>query len=125
VGLQIADNQHEKFLEIIRELGGFLKQNENPEKGSAFFFSLIHFAENYILKEKMLVNSVETLDYSYFREKHTDFLDELNRYQKAFRQGNKAEVLESLYAFLKMVYPQFIKYYTPSLVEMLKNQGVN
>lgn len=124
VGLELADRQHRKFSEIIEDLGVFIRSNQDASLGSTFFFRLIHFADDYLLKEKMLVNEVESIDYSYFREKHLDFLRELTRYQKAFEQGNKIQVLESLYAYLNMIFPQFIGYYTPSLVQLLKQKGI-
>lgn len=125
VGLTSVDNQHKKFLEIINDLGDCIADKTYLEKGAEIFFSLIHFAERYLMKEKILVNEVEELDYSFFRQKHKEFVKQLLSFQKEYELNNSEEIFIDLYNYLKSIYPEFVKYYTPTLVKILKDNDLN
>lgn len=125
VGLQTVDNQHKKFLGIINELGNSISAKNHAAKSNQLFFSLINFAHEYLFKEKILVNSVNNLDYSFFREKHNEFLNKLQYFREKYEQEESLEVFNELYVYLKNLYPEFLSYYTPSLVAILKQNGVH
>lgn len=125
VGIDTVDNQHQKFLGIINELGDCIANKTTGEKGQHLFFSLAHFADEYLLKEKMLVNSVNEIDYSFFRGKHVDFLKQLQDFQSKYEKENSEKVFVDLYNYLKKMYPEFLSYYTPSLISILKENGLN
>ena len=125
VGLETVDNQHKKFLGIINELGSCLEKQACSVNGHQMFFSLLHFADTFLLKEKMLVNAVNDLDYSFFREKHAEFLQKLEDFQAKYDKENPREVFSELHLFLKQQFPVFLSCYTPSLVSILKEHGVN
>ena len=124
VGLKVVDEQHKKFLQIINELGECIEDKTFKEKGNKLYFSLVHFADAYLLKEKMLVNSVKDLDYSYFREKHKQFIAKLEQFKDKFNNADTEQAFVELYDYLKELYPKFIAYFTPSLVKFLKEHGV-
>ncbi len=124
VGLETVDEQHRKFLSIVNELGKSIENGTFKEKGNKLYFSLVHFADAYLLKEKMLVNSVKDLDYSYFREKHKQFIAHLEQFKDKFNSDNTEQAFIELYNYLKELYPKFISYYTPSLVKILKENGI-
>ena len=124
VGLSIVDEQHKRFLTIINELGDYIDNTTCKEKGNQIYFSLAHFADTYLMKEKMLVNSVENLDYSYFREKHDIFLAKLKYFKENYNESASKNLCVELYDYLIELYPQYISYYTPSLIKILKEHGV-
>ncbi|MBI9069100.1 MAG: hypothetical protein JEZ09_17515 [Salinivirgaceae bacterium] len=125
VGLETVDIQHKKFLAIINELGDCIADKTFKEKGHHLFFALINFANVYLLKEKMLVNSLNELDYSFFRGKHIAFLKHLQDFQLKYEKQSTEQVFFDLYNYLKKMYPEFLAYYTPSLVAILKENGIN
>lgn len=125
VGLHTVDSQHKKFLGIINELGDCIAGKQCIANGHQFFFSLMHFAHEYLLKEKMLVTSVNDIDYSFFREKHDEFIKKIEEFQREYQKGNAPSVFTDLYNYLKKLYPEFLSYYTPSLVSILKDNGIN
>lgn len=124
VGLLVVDEQHKRFLTIINELGKYIENTTCKEKGNQIYFSLVHFADVYLMKEKMLVNSVENLDYSYFREKHNTFIAKLKQFKDEYNESASEHLCIELYKYLTELYPQYISYYTPSLVKILKEHGV-
>ena len=124
VGLSEVDNQHRRFLEIINNLGECINQKTYKEKGAEIFFSLVHFADQYLLREKMLVNEVKGIDYSFFRQKHQEFLDQLHEFQTLCKENCSEMLYIDLYNYLKRMYPEYLSYYTPSLVKILKASGV-
>jgi hemerythrin-like metal-binding protein len=124
VGLVSVDKQHEKFLNIINELGDCIAGKTFKENGQQLFFVLLNFADEYLLKEKMLANHIEGLDYSYFREKHNEFLAKLREFKDNYKQDASEQLFIDLYNYLKKLYPEFLSYYTPSLIKILKVNGV-
>lgn len=124
VGIDTVDEQHQRFLAIINELGLCIAHKTYKEKGNNIFFSLVHFSDTYLMKEKMLVNSIPEIDYSYFREKHKQFLNRVKLFKEEFFLMPREELFLDLYQYLKEMYPQYISYYTPSLISILKKNGV-
>ena len=124
VGLKTVDQQHKRFLTIINELGSCIEEGSHKEKGSQLFFALIHFNDVYLTKEKMLATSVKNLDYSYFREKHKQFVAKLQIFQNEYNESKSEQLFIDLYNYLKEYYPRYISYYTPSLINILKQNGI-
>ncbi len=124
VGLLTADKQHKRFLSIINDLGTCIDEKAFKAKGNQLFYSLLHFADVYIMKEKMLVNSVADLDYSYFREKHKHFIAKLQHFKDEYNEKASEQLFMDLYCYLKEMYPKYLSYYTPSLVKILKESGI-
>lgn len=124
VGLTTVDDQHKRFLVIINELGDFIENHTFKENGNRIYFSLIHFADTYLMKEKMLVNSIENIDYSYFREKHSKFIKKLQHFKDEYNTSASEQLCVELYQYLIELYPEYISHYTPSLVNILKEHNV-
>jgi hemerythrin len=125
VGLSSVDKQHQRFLEIINLLGDCIVEKTYPVKGHQIFFALMHFADEYLLKEKMLVNSLNELDYSFFREKHNEFLGKLKYFKDNYAENQSEQVFIDLYNYLKRMYPEYLAHYTPTLIKILKENGIN
>ncbi|MDA3893958.1 MAG: hypothetical protein PF517_20045 [Salinivirgaceae bacterium] len=124
VGLLTVDKQHKRFLTIINELGECISQKLIKEKGKLLFFALLHFMEEYLYKEKMLANSIDNVDYSCFREKHKQFAAKIRNFKDEYVESGSEQKFVDLYNYLKEFYPQFISYYTPSLIKILKEKGI-
>jgi len=124
VGLAAVDTQHQRLLEIINDLGECIQQETYDEKGKQIFFSLIHFADTYLSQETMLANSVSDLDYSFFRDKHKKLLSKIQVFNDGFNGSANHQLYKDLHNYLTDMYPQYIAYYTPSLVNILKENGV-
>ncbi|MCK9205867.1 MAG: hypothetical protein M0P66_02040 [Salinivirgaceae bacterium] len=125
VGLQSVDKQHQRFLEIINQLGDCIAEKTYKENAQHLFFVLLHFADEYLLKEKMLVTSLSELDYSFFREKHKEFLSKLQYFKENYSEANAEAVLINLYTYLKNMYPEYRAHYTPTLIKILKENGIS
>ncbi len=124
VGLKSVDKQHQRFLAILNEIGTSIADNSVADKGRDIFFSLCHFSDDFLMKEKMLVNSIPEIDYSYFREKHDQFLTHIQEFKEKFLSSAPSELFLDLYNYLKEEFPHYISYYTPSLINILKKNGV-
>ena len=125
VGLHSVDKQHQRFLEIINLLGRYIAEKNYKEKGHQIFFTLLHFADEYLLKEKMLVNSLNELDYSFFREKHNEFIEKLKYFKDNYAENRSEQVFIDLYNYLKQMYPEYLAHYTPTLIKILKENGIS
>ncbi len=125
VGLETVDKQHKEFLRIINELGNCIAQKEHTKIKTEIYFSLVNFAHKYILEEKILANEVDNLDYSYFRQKHKEFMQKLQEFQDGCQQNCNEALFVELHNYLKQTYPDYLAHYTPTLVQKLKASGVS
>lgn len=125
VGINAVDQQHKRYIKIINDLKACIADKSFEKRGYEIFFSLVHFADNYLFKEKMLVNTIEGVDYSFFRCKHKEFLNLLIDFQKECEKHCSEQLFVKLYKYLISAYPDFLSYYTPTLVKILKSNGLN
>lgn len=124
VGLVSVDKQHKRFISIINELGASIAEHTLNQKGKQIFFSLLHFTEEFLHKEKILANRIEALDYSYFRDKHKHFLAKIKSFKDDYIETADEAKFVELYEYLKDNYNEFISCYTPSLVNILRSKGI-
>lgn len=125
VGLEKVDNQHKEFLRIINELGDSIANRTYYEKRTEIFVSLVDFAHRHLLGEKILANSVEDLDYSYYRQKHKEFSTKLISFQESCQKDCSEQLFIDLYNYLKKTYPEYISHYTPSLIKILRENDID
>jgi hypothetical protein len=64
------------------------------------------------------------LDYSFFREKHNEFLGKVKYFKNSYFENPSEEVFIELYVFLKGMYPEYLAHYTPTLIKILKDNGI-
>ncbi len=125
VGLKKVDEQHKEFLRIINELGDCIANKQFNKIRNEVYFSLLDFAHRYLLDEKILSNSVAEIDYSYFKEKHKEFMEKLEAFQVDCEKKCTELLFINLFNYLKYTYPDYISHYTPTLVKKLKECGVS
>ncbi len=124
VGLKKVDQQHQEFLRIINNLGDCIANKSYNEKRTEIFMSLVNFSHRYLLDEKIMVNVIPELDYSYFRQKHKEFSGKLDAFQTECQKDCSENLFIGMYNYLKKSYPDYLSHYTPSLVKILKDSGV-
>ena len=50
-GVKFIDEQHKYFLNIVKDLQGYIEKGVCMDSASKIFFSLVHYAEHYLIQE--------------------------------------------------------------------------
>lgn len=72
-GVKFLDEQHRYFFNIIKDLNRILEHGICMESASKIFFSLVYYAEQYLIKEEI-----------YFRDSHFPGIHEHKELHAAF-----------------------------------------
>ncbi|MGD9992735.1 MAG: hypothetical protein AB7S69_05505, partial [Salinivirgaceae bacterium] len=59
-----------------------------------------------------------------FRVKHNEFLSKLREFKDNYNHEASEALFVDLYNYLKKLYPEFLSHYTPSLIKILKENGI-
>ncbi len=120
VDISFVDEHHMKFLEILNEFGTITDDNCN-EKIAKIFYSLIHYAENYLIREEMYFQEYPNL--SHHKEAHNQFIEQISKLQDDYKEGKKG-ICEEMYAYLHNWFINHILKYDKEAVNYLKNKGI-
>ena len=72
-GVKFIDEQHKYFLNIVRDLRENIENGVCMDSASKTFFSLVHYAEHYLIQEEI-----------YFKDYHFPSTNEHKEYHAAF-----------------------------------------
>ncbi len=100
VNLDLIDNHHKKFIDILNNLHSVISHKPSREDISDIFFSLVYYAENHLVNEEIYLKESEYSSFNQHKEKHNSFVGRIIKFQKDFKEG-KQDVCEDLYDFLK------------------------
>jgi len=115
-----VDEHHMKFLEILNELGTISGDN-CTDKITKIFYSLIHYTENYLIKEEIYFQEYPNL--AHHKEAHNRFIEQISKLQDDYKEG-KQEICEDMYVYLHNWFKNHILKYDKEAVNYLKNKGV-
>ena len=73
-GVKFIDEQHKYFLNIIEDLQAYLDGGVCMESASKIFFSLVHYAEHYLIQEEIYFKDYHFPSTSEHKELHAAFI---------------------------------------------------
>lgn len=120
VNVKFVDEHHRKFLEILNELGKLTddKCNENITR---IFYSLVHYADNFLIREEIYFKEYPNL--KQHQEAHNRFIEQISKLQTDYKDG-KTGICQEMYAFLLEWFRSHILKYDKEAVDYLKNKGI-
>ncbi len=90
LNVEFLDEQHKKFLDIINLLKKHItNQDFNKESISKIFYSLVYYAENYLVKEEIYLSNSKYPKFDDHRKEHNVFINRIIIFQSDFRNNNK------------------------------------
>ncbi len=122
VNISFIDEHHQKFVSILNSILEAHGQGFCREKVSEIFFSLVHYAEHYLIREEIYFK--EYPNFQHHQELHNKFIERVTRLQQDFKDGNDAVCIE-MANFLYSWFENHILKYDKEAVSYLKEKGHN
>jgi len=100
--VSFIDHQHKALLELINELYGHLRGNEEEKLAcfQATVKQLALYAKNHFADEEKMMLRIKFPDYSFHKKTHDDFVETVSKTIRDF-EDKKFLVIEKLAVFLK------------------------
>ena len=123
VGVKAIDEHREKFFEIINKLKKVITEKDCKIKVADIFFSLVHYAEHYLINEEIYFKESGYSGFSKHQESHNNFINRIVKFKEDYQSGEK-EVCEDMYFYLENWLINHILHYDIEAVEWLKERGL-
>jgi hemerythrin-like metal-binding protein len=123
VGVKAIDEHHEKFFEIINKLKDVITGNKCKVSVSDIFFSLVHYAEHYLINEEIYLKEYGYTGFSQHQESHNQFIARIIQFKDDYRKGKK-DVCQDMYFYLENWLTTHIMHYDLEAVAWLKEKGL-
>lgn len=123
VGVKAVDEHREKFFEIINKLKTVIINKDCKINIADIFFSLVHYAEHYLINEEIYFKESEYAGFSQHQESHNNFIARIIQFKEDYSLGKK-EVCEDMYFYLENWLTNHIMHYDIEAVEWLKERGL-
>ncbi|NOY36685.1 MAG: hemerythrin family protein [Chlorobi bacterium] len=123
VGVQVIDENHRKFVEMVNHFVEMMNNRSYLHEHTEVFYSLIHYAEHYLIREEILFKDLEYPNLSQHKEKHSRFIEKI----KSFQQNHVSDdpvICEEMYAFLINWFNEHILQYDREVSGFLKEKGL-
>ncbi len=121
VNISFIDEHHQKFLNILNNLQEVVHQDNCSERISEIYFSLVHYAEHYLIREAMYFK--EYPNFIHHQDAHKEFINRVTKLQRDFEAGKK-EVCSEMYQYLLEWFQNHILKYDKEAVNYLKSKGL-
>ena len=123
VGVMAIDEHREKFFEIINKLKDTITNKECNVNVADVFFSLVHYAEHYLINEEIYFKDSEYPGFSQHQQHHNNFIARIIQFKEDYTQGKK-DVCEDMYFYLEGWLSDHIMHYDTEAVNWLKEKGL-
>lgn len=121
VKVSFIDEHHRKFIDILNLFQEARGEGFCSEKMSEIFFSLVHYAEHYLLREAIFFK--EYPNFAHHQKAHSGFIDRISKFQADYRSGKKG-VCEEMYFYLYDWFHDHILKFDKEAVDYLRSKGL-
>ena len=121
VNVSFIDEHHQKFLEVLNSFQEASEEGFCKDKMSEIFFSLVHYAEHYLIRE--IIYFKEYPNFAHHQEAHNNFIERISIFQNDYQAG-KEGVCKEMYAFLYDWFQNHILKYDREAVDYLRSKGL-
>lgn len=119
VNVNFIDAQHQYFFKVLKELEAMTRSTICREKISEIFFSLVHYADNYLIQEEIYFKGLNYPGLKEHHLKHNVFVSGIINLKDDYATG-KTQVCDTLLVFMTDYFYEHILDYDARAVEYLK-----
>jgi len=120
VNVSFIDEHHQKFVLLLNRILEINKQDFCNENVSEIFFSLVHYAEHYLIREEIYFK--EYPNFQHHQELHNKFIERVTKLQQDYNDG-KDEVCIEMANYLYSWFENHILKYDKEAINYLKDKG--
>ena len=122
-GVKFIDEQHMYFLNIVRDLQAYLEDGICIESASRIFFSLVHYAEHYLIQEEIYFKDYDFPGIQEHKDMHAAFIKRIIQFQNDYRQ-NVEHTCQDMMTYLGDWFDNHILDYDKKVIEYLREKGL-
>ena len=122
-GVKFIDEQHRYFLNIIRDLQAYLEEGVCMDSASRIFFSLVHYAEHYLIQEEIYLKDYSYPSFKEHKNLHKEFIRRMIQFQADYEK-DVGETCRSMLAYLEGWFDNHILKYDKEAVDYLREKGL-
>jgi hemerythrin len=122
VNVKFIDEQHQYFFKVLKELEMMVKSGSCKENISGIFFSMVHYADHYLIQEEIYFKELNYEGLKDHHIKHDLFVSGIINLKDDYATG-KTDICETLLIFMTDYFHDHILGYDIKAVEILKEQG--
>ena len=122
-GVKFIDEQHKYFLNIVRDLEEYLAGGVCMESASKIFFSLVHYAEHYLIQEEIYFKDYHFPSTKEHKDLHAAFIKRVIQFKTDY--GRDIEhTCTTMMEYLVDWFNNHILKYDKEAIEYLKEKGL-
>ena len=122
-GVDIIDEQHRYFFNVVKRLETVVKEDRCREQVADIFFSLVHYVEHYRLQEEIYYKDLKMKKLEEHKKSHQEFVAGIVRFKDEFTRGEEG-VCRNLLAFLTGWFYSHIMGTDRQLMDELRKAGL-
>ena len=122
-GVRFIDEQHQYFLNIIKDLNECLEDGVCKESASRIFFSLVHYAEHYLIQEEIYFKDSEFPSTKEHKELHAAFIKRVIQFKTDYQMDIK-HTCQTMLEYLDDWFDNHILKYDKEAIGYLKGKGL-
>lgn len=122
-GVNFIDEQHKYFLNIVRDLQEFIDNGICMDSASKIFFSLVHYAEHYLIQEEIYFKDYHFPSTNEHKELHAAFINRVIQFKTDFEK-DIAQTCQSMQEYLAEWFENHILKYDKEAIEYLRGKGL-
>jgi hemerythrin-like metal-binding protein len=122
-GVKFMDEQHKYFLNIIRDLHVFLDTGVCKDSASKIFFSLVHYAEHYLIQEEIYFKDYHHPSTSEHKARHSEFINRVIQFKTDYEKDLE-HTCQTMLDYLMDWFNNHILKYDKEAIDYLKEKGL-
>ncbi len=122
-GVKFIDEQHRYFLNVIRDLKDCLDRGTCKDSASKIFFSLVHYAEHYLIQEEIYFKDYHFPSINQHKELHTAFIKRLIQFKTDYARDIE-HTCRTMMEYLESWFDNHILKYDKEAIDYLKKKGL-
>lgn len=122
-GVKFIDEQHKYFLNIVRDLQEYLANGVCKESASRIFFSLVHYAEHYLIQEEIYFKDSHFPRTREHKDLHVAFINRVIQFKNDYEHDIE-QTCQTMLEYLKDWFDNHILKYDKQAIEYLKEKGL-
>lgn len=122
-GVKFIDEQHKYFLNIVRDLQEYLANGVCKESASRIFFSLVHYAEHYLIQEEIYFKDSHFPRIREHKDLHAAFINRVIQFKNDYEHDIE-QTCQTMLEYLKDWFDNHILKYDKQAIEYLKEKGL-
>ena len=122
-GVNFIDEQHQYFLTIIRDLEAILVDGLCKDNASKIFFSLVHYAEHFLIQEEIYFKDYHFPNINEHKELHAAFIKRVIKFKTDY-QLDIQHTCQTMMDYLGDWFNNHILKYDKEAIEYLREKGL-